>query len=358
MTNKPRAAAAMSGGVDSSVVAYLLKEQGYDVTGVTLRLIAEGDKAVSGTCASLEGAADAARVCERLGMEHMIIDFAREFKENVMDRFSGAYLNGFTPNPCVDCNRYIKFSRMLEYIDEMNMDIFATGHYAEIEYNEGSGRYILKKAADAAKDQTYFLYALSQSQLARVRFPLGGMTKDEVREIALAQGFVNAKKKDSQDICFVPDGDFAGFIKRHSEVKELKGNFIDSDGNILGIHSGAYKFTIGQRKGLGIALGKPAYVLGTDTEKNTVTLGDNDMLFRKRLYADDINLIAVEKIDKPMRVEAKIRSAHRPAPATVEQTEEGRLAVEFDEPQRAITPGQSVVLYDGDIVVGGGIVTK
>ncbi len=358
MSDKLKAAAAMSGGVDSSVVAWLLKEQGYDVTGVTLRLIAEDDKAVSGICASLEGVRDAKRVCERLGLEHMTIDFAREFKENVMDRFANAYLNGYTPNPCVDCNRYIKFSRMLEFVDEMGMDIFATGHYAQIEYNKATGRYLLKKPKDSLKDQTYFLYALSQNQLAKVRFPLGGMTKDEVREIAVAQGFVNARKKDSQDICFVPDGDFAGFIKRHGDVKEIKGNFIDSDGNILGIHSGAYQFTIGQRKGLGIALGKPAYVLGTDTEKNTVTLGDNDMLFRKRLYADEINLIAVEKIDKPMRVEAKIRSAHRAAPATVEQTDDGSFVVEFNEPQRAITPGQSVVLYDDDIVVGGGIVTK
>ena len=358
MSDRLKAAAAMSGGVDSSVVAYLLKEQGYDVTGVTLRLISENDKAVSGTCASLEGAADAKRICKKLGMEHLLIDFTNEFKENVMDRFANAYLNGYTPNPCVDCNRYIKFSRMLEYIDETDMDIFATGHYAQVEYDNTSGRYILKKAVDSAKDQSYFLYALSQSQLAKVRFPLGGMTKDEVREIALAQGFVNAKKKDSQDICFVPDGDFASFIQRHSEVKEIKGDFIDSDGKVLGTHGGAYKFTIGQRKGLGIALGKPAYVLGTDIDKNTVTLGDNDMLFKKRLYAEDVNLIAVDSIDKPIKIQAKIRSAHRPASATAEQTDDGRIVIDFDEPQRAITPGQSVVLYDGDIVIGGGIVSK
>ncbi len=358
MAGKLRAAAAMSGGVDSSVVAYLLKEQGYDVTGVTLRLISENDKAVSGMCAGPEGIRDAKSVCDRLGMGHIIIDFTREFKENVMDRFANAYLDGFTPNPCVDCNRYIKFSRMLEYIDEMDMDIFATGHYARIEHNESTGRYILKKAANIEKDQSYFLYALSQSQLAKVRFPLGGMTKDEVRAIAESQGLINARKKDSQDICFVPDGDFAGFIQRHSDVKVIKGSFIDSDGNVLGIHNGAYKFTVGQRKGLGIALGKPAYVLGTDTLANTVTLGDNDMLFTSRLYAHDINLISVEKIDKPMRVEAKIRSAHRPSPAVVEQTDAGELVVEFDEPQRAITPGQSVVLYEGDTVVGGGIVSK
>lgn len=358
MSDKLKAASAMSGGVDSSVVAYLLKEAGYNVTGVTLKLIAENDKAVSGTCASLEGVCDAKAVCDKLGVEHMVIDFTNEFKENVMDRFANAYLNGYTPNPCVDCNRYIKFSCMLDYIEQMNMDVFATGHYARVEYDNASGRYLLRKPKDVLKDQTYFLYALSQKQLAKVRFPLGGMTKNEVREVALAQGLVNAKKKDSQDICFVPDGDFASFIKRHSDIEEKAGNFIAPDGTILGIHSGAYKFTIGQRKGLGVALGKPAYVLGTDIPQNTVTLGENEDLFKTRLYAEDVNLIAIDKIEKPMRVEAKIRSAHKAAPAVAEQTENGRIVVDFDEPQRAITPGQSVVLYDGDVVIGGGIVEK
>lgn len=358
MSKRLKAAAAMSGGVDSSVVTYLLKRDGYDVKGVTLRLIAANDENISGKCASLTGAEDALRVCETLGIEHTVIDFVREFRENVTDRFVNAYLNGYTPNPCVDCNRYIKFNRMLEYIGETDTDIFATGHYARIELDKNSGRYLLRKPKDEQKDQTYFLYALSQKQLGKVRFPLGGMTKTEVREVALEQGFENAKKKDSQDICFVPDGDFAAYIMRHGDVKPHNGEFIDENGMVLGIHSGAYQFTIGQRKGLGIALGKPAYVLGTDIASNTVTLGENEALFKRRLYAEDINLIAVDKIDKPMRVEAKIRSAHRAAPATAEQTEDGRIVVEFDEPQRAITPGQSVVLYNGDIVIGGGVVTK
>lgn len=346
--NMIKAMAAMSGGVDSSVCAYLLQRHGCTVTGVTLRLIDNGNSGEN---------EDAKHVCDRLGIAHMTIDFVNEFRENVIDRFCSAYLSGYTPNPCVECNKYIKFDKMLECTESMGCDMFATGHYARIE-RSGSGRYLLKKAADASKDQSYFLYSLSQHQLSYVRFPLGGLTKAEVREIAEAQGFKNAKKRDSQDICFIPDGDFAGFIKQYKELDPLPGSFIDSNGNILGSHNGAYMFTVGQRKGLGIALGKPAYVLGTDTAANTVTLGDNAELFKQRLEADELNFIAADRLTEPVRVEAKIRYSHRTAPATAVQTDDDRLIVIFDEPQRAITPGQSVVLYDGDTVIGGGKVKR
>ncbi len=349
--NNIKAIAAMSGGVDSSVTAYLLQQQGYSVTGVTLRLI--GDNIGALKCGASQEADDAKAVCRRLGIDHFTIDFQDEFRENVIDRFCNAYLNGLTPNPCVECNKYIKFDKMLDCVKNMNCDIFATGHYAIIE-KDGSGRYLLKKAADLSKDQSYFLYSLSQEQLSKVRFPLGCLTKTEVREIAAEQGFTNAAKKDSQDICFIPNGDFAGFIKQYKGLGPSSGKFIDKDGNILGCHDGAYMFTIGQRKGLGIALGKPAYVLSTDIAANTVTLGENDELFKRRLEANEINLIAADRIDSPIRVSAKIRYSHRTASATAVQTDDDKLIVEFDEPQRAITPGQSVVLYDGDLVIGGG----
>lgn len=357
MNSVKKAIAAMSGGVDSAVTAYLLRQHGYDVTGVTLRLIDPNDKTVCGRCSTLHDAEDAKSVCDRIGIEHVVINFTDTFRENVMERFCNSYLSGYTPNPCVDCNKYIKFDKMLECLDELNCDVFATGHYAQIE-TDANGRYLLKKAADSAKDQSYFLYSLSQKQLSKVLFPLGKLTKDEVREIAAEQSFVNSRKKDSQDICFIPDGNFSGFIQRYKQLQPTPGSFIDTDGNILGAHNGAYMFTIGQRKGLGIALGKPAYVLSTDTEKNTVTLGSNDELFKNKLYAEKINLIAVDRINSPMRVTAKIRYSHREAAATVEQTGENSFVVEFDEPQRAVTPGQSVVLYDGDIIIGGGVVSK
>ena len=357
MTDKNlKTIAAMSGGVDSSVAAYLLQQQGHSVTGVTLRLI-NSSGAPEAACGAAAEARDAKAVCERLGIEHFTIDFTDAFSRNVIDRFCGDYLNGLTPNPCVECNKYIKFEKMLECVSSMNCGAFATGHYARIE-KTGSGRYLLKKAADLSKDQSYFLYSLSQEQLSKVLFPLGALTKAEVRATAEACGLINARKKDSQDICFIPNGDHAGFIRQYKKLAPDPGNFIDKDGNVLGSHEGAYMFTVGQRKGLGIALGRPAYVLSVDTAANTVTLGENEDLFKRRLEAGEINLIAADRIDSPVRVSAKIRYSHKTASATAVQTDDDKLVVEFDEPQRAVTPGQSVVLYDGDTVIGGGKVTR
>lgn len=348
-----RAIIAMSGGVDSSVAAYIMKERGYDAIGATLRLFTNEDAGIrEKSCCSLSDVEDARAVAHRLGMEYYVFNFSDDFKTEVMDRFVDAYENGRTPNPCIDCNRYIKFKRLLQRAAELERDYVVTGHYAQIEkYND---RYVLKKGVDNTKDQTYVLYSLSQEQLAHTLLPLGGMKKTEVREIAEAQGFINARKRDSQDICFVPDGKYAEFIEQYTGKTYPDGDFVDFDGNVLGTHKGVIRYTRGQRKGLGLALPKPMYVCRTDLDKNLVILGDNADLFSRSLDASDINLIAVERIDAPIRVQAKVRYSQSAAPATVWQTGEDSIHVEFDEPQRAITRGQAVVLYDDDIVVGGG----
>lgn len=340
----------MSGGVDSAVAAYLLSRQGYDVSGVTLRLYV-GERA----CGSADDADDARRVAEALGISHRVVTLTEDFRREVMDRFAACYQKGTTPNPCIDCNRYIKFGRMLELARSHDVEHIATGHYAVIE-KDSCGRYLLKKAKDAHKDQTYVLYSLTQDQLSHTLFPLGGYHKSEIREIAEEQGFVNAKKRDSQDICFVPDGDYAAFIERHTGKTFPEGDFIDRDGNRLGTHRGIIRYTVGQRKGLGIALGKPAFVCAKDVTANTVTLGDNADLFSRTLTAHDVNLIACDSLETPTRVTAKVRYGQAEQPAMAVQLDEGCLQVTFDEPQRAIAAGQSVVLYDGDTVIGGGII--
>jgi tRNA-specific 2-thiouridylase len=341
---------AMSGGVDSSVAAWVLKKQGYDCIGAMMKLF-YGES----SCCSVDDANDARSVADRLDMPFYVFNFTDSFEEQVIDRFISAYERGMTPNPCIDCNRYLKFSRFLKRAADIQCQYIATGHYAQV-VNE-NGRYLLKKGLDASKDQSYVLYSMSQDELSRTLFPLGGMEKSEVREIALTHGFINADKPDSQDICFAPDGDYAGFIERHTGKAFEKGKFVDFEGKVLGEHSGIVHYTVGQRKGLGISAETPLYVSDVISETNTVVVGTGDKLFKKTLTANDINLISVDKIDASIKISAKIRYRHTEQPATVWQLDDDTIRVEFDEPQRAITKGQAVVLYDGNTVVGGGTIS-
>ena len=353
-----KALIAMSGGVDSSVAAWLLKNSGYDCVGAMMKLYTNegiGADRENGCC-SLQDAEDARAVAFRLDIPFYVFNFTACFAEQVIRRFIHAYQNGLTPNPCIDCNRYLKFERFARRAREIDCDYMATGHYARIERDHE--RWLLKKGADASKDQSYVLYAMTQTQLSRTLFPLGGLTKAKVREIAAAQGFINAKKRDSQDICFVPDGDYAGFIQRHTEKTSIKGRIVDTNGHALGEHKGIFHYTVGQRRGLGLAAAEPMYVCSVCPESNTVIVGPHDQLYTKTLIARDINLIPMERLDAPLQVGAKIRYRHPEQPATVWQLDADTLRVEFDSPQRAITTGQAVVLYDGDTVIGGATITS
>jgi tRNA-specific 2-thiouridylase len=358
----------MSGGVDSSVAAWLMLEQGYECIGVTLKLFDNDDingkepcACPSGafshkSCCSLADVNDARNVAHRLGMPHYVLNFADDFRDQVIRRFIETYEEGATPNPCIDCNRYIKFERLLWRAKQLDFDSIVTGHYACVEKDAGSGRFLLKKAADRRKDQSYVLYATTQEQLACCKFPLGGLTKQEARAIAAEQGFINAEKHDSQDICFVPDGDYGSFIERYTGKRFAEGDIIDCNGVVLGRHRGLARYTIGQRRGLGVAAGKALYVLGKSIEDNTVTLGPDESLYAKSLVADRINLIACAELEKPLRVKVKTRYLQAEQDGVVEQTGDSSIRVDFDKPQRALTPGQAVVFYDGDIVVGGGTI--
>nr|WP_315021052.1 tRNA 2-thiouridine(34) synthase MnmA [uncultured Aminipila sp.] len=351
----------MSGGVDSSVSAYLLQQQGYEVSGATLKLFDNEDIGIEDkekTCCSLSDVQDARSVASRLGCRHYVFNYGEWFLEDVVGKFAKSYEEGRTPNPCIDCNRYIKFSRMLERAMFLEFDYIATGHYAQIEKDAKSGRYLLKKGADAAKDQSYVLYTLTQDELSKTLFPLGSMNKTEIRAIAEREGFVNAKKKDSQDICFVKDGDYAGFLQNVMGVKSKQGDFLDISGNKIGRHQGIIHYTVGQRKGLGQTFGKPVYVLSKDKESNTVMLGSNEELFADGMIVEDINLISIDELTKPLRVTVKARYSMREVGAMIYPIENGRIKVEFDEKQRAITPGQAAVFYDEDIVVGGGTIVE
>ena len=351
-----KALIAMSGGVDSSITALLMQRQGYDCIGVTMKLHFEKD--VADKCGGEQDIKDAAAVCERLGMSHEAKDFSSSFKCCVMDKFVNTYRNGGTPNPCIDCNRNLKFKGLLSYADEIGADVIATGHYARISKNDTTGRWELLKASDDNKDQSYVLYNLTQEQLARVRFPLGDMTKPEVRALAEEKGFVNARKRDSQDICFVPDKDYAKFVDNYDDTKTVPGNFVDTEGNILGEHKGITHYTIGQRKGLGIALGSPLFVTRIDPARNEVVLSHGMGLYKKKILINDINLISVADIKEPMRVAVKIRYKHKEQAATAIKTGDDLIEIVFDEPQRAPTIGQAAVIYDGDKVVGGGTIFK
>lgn len=351
----------MSGGVDSSAAALILKQKGYEVDGCTLKLF-DGENFTREmeeapdvrTCCSVSDVMDAKSVCRKLGIEHYVFNFKDLFREKVMDAFAESYINGETPNPCINCNRYIKFDKMLARARELGYDGIATGHYARSVYDEASGRYLLKKAADERKDQTYVLYNMTQEQLARTLFPLWDMDKPEIRALAEANGLVNARKPDSQDICFVPDGDYASFIEQHTGKTFPQGDFIGTDGVKMGTHSGYIHYTIGQRKGLGAAFGKPVFVCGKDPVLNTVTLGESADLMSDVVEADDINLISVPEIKGEMRVSAKIRYNMQAVSGTLTAVGDSRLRVKFDTPVRAAAKGQALVIYDGDTVVGGG----
>ena len=352
----------MSGGVDSSVAAYLVREAGYETTGATMRLFDNQTIGISDkTCCSISSIEDACAVANKLGINYVVYDMRPDFRNEVIDRFVKAYEQGSTPNPCVACNKYLKFDRLYELaardlLSDGESELFiATGHYAVIEKSAG-GRYMLRKGSDASKDQSYFLYDLTQEQLSRTLFPLGSLAKTEVREIAEAQGLVTAKKRESQDICFVPGGDYASFICGYTGHEYPQGDFVSTDGTVMGTHKGIINYTIGQRKGLGLALKKPAYVLSIDTDQNQVILGDNEDLFTRELTADSFNWVSTDVPQSDIKAMARIRYRHHEAPATIAPLSEDTVRIIFDEPQRAITRGQSVVVYDGDYVLGGGII--
>lgn len=352
----PRAIIAMSGGVDSSVAAFLMKEQGYDIIGITLKLHSSNDIIEEQSCCTQQDILDAKAVCDRLSIEHRVVDLQSNFKEYVIDRFINSYMCGGTPNPCVDCNRFIKFSKLLEIAKDEGFDYVVTGHYARVAFVEETGRYVLKKGIDESKDQSYVLYSLNQDALAHIKLPLGELSKAKVREIAEQNGFINANKKDSQDICFVPDGKYADFITQYTGKSFPDGDFVDLNGNVLGTHKGIIRYTIGQRKGLNLALPQPMYVCKKDIDKNVVTLCLNDELFSTELVANDVNFISIKELIEPMKVKAKIRYKHNEAEATLYPNSNGTIKLVFDEPQRAITSGQAVVMYDGNTVVAGGTI--
>lgn len=355
---KQKAIIAMSGGVDSSVAAYLTKAQDFDCMGVTMKLFHNEDIGIprAHSCCSLDDVEDARSVARTLDIPFHVFNFSERFEDRVVSPFITAYENGITPNPCVDCNRYLKFDQLYHRAKELGYDYVVTGHYARIEQDAVSGRYLLKKALDTNKDQSYALYAMTQEQLAHVLFPLGSMKKPEVRAIAKEQGFLNAKKHDSQDLCFVQNGGYADFIEQRTGKIYPAGDFIDRNGNVLGRHSGVIRYTVGQRRGLGLSFPEPMYVCAVNPAENTVTLGKEAGLYSRILTAGEINLVSVPNIEKAMRLKAKVRYRQTEQWATVLQTQEDTLKVEFDEPQRAVTKGQAVVLYDGDTVVGGGTI--
>ena len=340
---------AMSGGVDSSVAAHLMQRSGFACGGAIMRLWEE---------TSSTAIADANAVADRLGIPFYMLDAREPFRQLVVEYFVRSYEMGLTPNPCVQCNRHLKFTYFLDRALELGYDAIATGHYAQIRQDADTGRFLLCKAADESKDQSYFLACLNQHQLSHVHFPLGMLTKNASREIAEEQGLITARKKDSQDICFVPDGDYVAFMKRYTGKTYPSGDYLNLDGKVVGKHCGAVCYTLGQRKGLGIALGAPVYVCSKDMEANTVTVGPEDALFSTTLIADSWNWFPFESLTEPIRVMAKARYRHIPQPATVYPMEDGKAKVVFDVPQRAMAPGQTVALYDGDIVVGGGIITE
>lgn len=338
-----RVAVGMSGGVDSSAAAAILCENN-SVEGITLSLCGE----------NLADVRDAKTVCEKLGIAHNVLDLRQEFKQRVIDNFIDEYIKGRTPNPCIQCNKHIKFGAMLDWAQNNGIQKIATGHYAQIEYS--GGRYWLKKAADVKKDQSYVLYMLGQEQLSRILLPLGALTKSQIRELAEQKGLITAHKSDSQDICFVPDGDYAEYIKAGTGLDFLQGDYVNQNGEKIGTHKGVIGYTIGQRKGLGIAMGHPVFVIDKDAAANTVTIGEEEELFFKRVKVRDASFIT--DLEDTTRAAAKLRYRHSEQPCVIHRTGETEVLLEFDAPQRAPAPGQSAVFYDGEYVLGGGIIDR
>lgn len=355
---KKRVVVGMSGGVDSSVAAWLLKEQGYDVIGVTMQIWQDEEEKLqeeNGGCCGLTAVDDARRVAASLDIPYYVMNFKREFKENVIDYFVDEYIGGRTPNPCIACNRFVKWESLLKRSMDIGADYIATGHYARVEQLP-NGRYAVRTSATARKDQTYALYNLTQEQLKRTLMPVGGYTKEEIREMAAKMNLPVAHKPDSQDICFVPDGDYASFIEKTADQTFPQGNFVLADGTIVGRHNGIIHYTVGQRKGLGVAMGYPVFVLAIRPETNEVVLGKAEESLSRYVRADRINFMSVEDLKEPKKVWAKIRYNHKGAWCTVERTGEDEILCTFDEPLRAAAPGQAVVLYDGEYVLGGGTI--
>ena len=349
-----RALIALSGGVDSSACAYLMKNSGYDCIGVTMKLHSAKDSLNEG-CISNHDIEDARRVCQTLGIDYSVVDFSGDFENFVIKNFIEAYENGATPNPCIECNYHLKFDKLFKHAEAIGCDYIVTGHYARIEFDEKYGRMVLKKGLDESKDQSYVLYRLSSKQIEKTIFPLGAFSKAEAREIAERAGLDVSTKRDSQDICFIPDGDYAKFIEGYTKKRYPCGNFVTLDGRILGQHKGIIRYTIGQGKGLGLALPHRMYVCAKRIDTNEVVIGENEDLFSNELWAQNVILSAIDKINSPIRVQAKVRYNQKAQNATASM-ENGLLHIYFDEPQRAICKGQSVVIYDGDVVLGGGTI--
>lgn len=349
----------MSGGVDSSVAACLLKEAGYDVIGVTMQIWQDEDvlaKEENGGCCGLSAVDDARRVADSLGIPYYVMNFKESFRTNVMDYFIQEYLEGRTPNPCIACNRYVKWESLLKRSLDIGAEYIATGHYARV-IRLNNGRYTLKKSATAAKDQTYALYNLTQYQLSHTLMPVGEYTKDEIRRIACEKGLLVANKPDSQEICFIPDNDYAAFIEKNTSCKITEGNFVDLEGNVIGKHKGIVHYTVGQRKGLNLSMGKPVFVVEIRPDTNEVVIGGNQDVFCDTLYASGLNFMAVEDVAEDMEVTAKIRYSHQGAKAVISRTGPDEIKCVFSEPQRAATPGQAVVFYDdSDCIIGGGTI--
>lgn len=357
---KKKVAIGMSGGVDSSVAAYLLKEQGYEVIGVTMQIWQEEDPlelAENGGCCGLSAVDDARRVADMLGIPYYVLNFKREFKEHVIDYFMDEYIHARTPNPCIACNRYVKWEALLNRAMELGCDYIATGHYARVCKLE-NGRYTLRKSAAIRKDQTYALYNLTQEQLSKTLMPAGEYDKEEIRKLAEEIGLLVAKKPDSQEICFIPDHDYASYIERETGRHFPQGNFVDINGNILGRHKGIIHYTIGQRKGLGLSLGSPVFVVDIRPDTNEVVIGTNEDTFCDRLLADQVNFMSIPGLTGESSVTAKIRYSHQGAPCKIKMVGDDKIVCHFEEPVRAVTPGQAVVFYQNDLVVGGAVIRQ